>query len=208
MRTSTKVWVIVALLASVSPLAAQRPRAERPGAGRDGMDRMGPMGRMGLRGMGEARSLERVIGIALERRDSLGLSAEQMDGLEALRADVEQRNAELRQQMEQVHEETASKRAEVRERMRGLMETVRTERRAFRARFDEILTDEQREGLAPVLRGQRATRRRDGLRRPPGPGRRGPALGRGRLGPVARAYQQGWRDGLRAGARFGGRPRR
>ncbi len=89
MRTSTKVWVIVALLASVSPLAAQRPRAERPGAGRDGMDRMGP------RGLGEARSLERVIGIALERRDSLGLSAEQMDGLEALRADVEQRNAEL-----------------------------------------------------------------------------------------------------------------
>ena len=80
--------------------------------------------------------------------------------------------------------------------MRGLMETVRTERRTFRARFDEILTDEQREGLAPVLRGQRATRRRDGLRRPPGPGRRGPALVRGRLGPVARAYQQGWRDGL------------
>lgn len=95
MRTSTKVWVIVALLASVSPLAAQRPRAERHGAGRDGMDRMGPMGRMGPRGMGEARSVERVIGIALERRDSLGLSAEQMDGLEALRADVEQRNAEL-----------------------------------------------------------------------------------------------------------------
>jgi hypothetical protein len=161
--------------------------------------------------VGETPPLQRLIGLALERRDSLGLSAEQVEGLEALSADVERSGARIREQVDQARADTTGDRRAQMERVRAVLESMRGERQAQRERFEQLLTQEQRDGLRPLLRGQRANRP-DGLRRPPrGPGRRGAAigmrgLGRGPVlgGPLARAYREGLRDGVRAGARFGG----
>jgi hypothetical protein len=201
-KTKTVVFgLMVAALTIAGPLAAQRPG--RPG--------MGP-GMSGVPGRGEGPGLERLIALALERRDSLGISSEQVAGLEALRAEVERSNATIRDQMEAARADSVGDRRATMERMRGLVESTRAERQAQRERFEQLLSQDQRERLRPLLRRERAGRP-DGLRRTVrGPGRRGGAIGargfgRGFApgGPVARAYREGLRDGFRAGAR-GRRP--
>jgi hypothetical protein len=194
MKKKATFLLLLAALALVGPLSAQRPG---PGMG------LGP-GRGGQR-------LERLIGLALERRDSLALSADQVEGLEALRSEIEQSDAALRAQMEQARADTTVERSELRERMRTMMEQARAERSAQSERFEQLLTQEQRERLRPLLRGPRSGRP-DGFRRGPrGPGGPGPAAigargrgpGFGAPGPVAQAYREGVRDGLHP--RVGGR---
>jgi hypothetical protein len=194
MRKWRRVVLVMAALTAASPAAAQRPGRGGPGTGPG----TGP-GRLG-----DTPPLERLIGLALERRDSLALTAEQVRGLESLRAEVEQSGARIREQMEALRADTAGERRARAEALRPVMEAARTERQAQRARWEELLTQDQRDRLRPLLRGERA-RRPDGLRRPRGPrgggaaiGRRGPARAPG--GPLARAYREGRRDGARAGA--------
>jgi len=197
MTKRTTFLTLLTALAVASPLSGQRPGPGRPGTG------MGP----GRGGPG----LERLIGLALERRDSLALTADQVDGLAALRAEVERTEAAVRDQMEQARADTTVERSELRERMRTVMEQTGAERAAQRERFDQLLTQEQRERLRPLLRGSRSGRP-DGFRRGPrGPGRRGAgAIGARGFGPrfgapglVARAYREGVRDGLRPRGRWG-----
>jgi hypothetical protein len=203
----TKRFVFGMMMAALwvaGPLAAQRPG--RPG--------MGP-GMNAVPARGEGPGLERLITLALERRDSLGITSEQVAGLEALRAEVERGNTALRERMEAARGDSAGDRRAARERMRGVVESTRAEREAQRERFEQLLSQEQRDLLRPMLRGGRAGP--DGLRRPArGAGRRGAAIGARGFGPgfgpgltpggpVARAYREGLRDGLRAGAR-GGQP--
>ena len=184
MKSWTTVWVAAAVLAFAAPVAGQRPdggRAGGPGVDRPGVEHAGPrgrmhggrMGRMDERGRPGPGGMDRLIGAALEQRDSLALTPDQVGALEALRTDLSRRNGELREQMEAARAEAGDDRETMRERMQGFMETVRTEREAFRSRFDEILTEPQRERLPELLRGRRGGPGRDGARRPPGGGRRG-----------------------------------
>ena len=205
--------VVAALLLAV-PAAAQRPGPGSPD---------GP-GRARGRDVGGAPPLERSVGLALEGRDSLGLSGEQVQQLEALRTEIRDETTALRDQMRELREEALGDRGAVRERMAEFQERARELREGQRGRFDDILSQEQRDRLGELMR-------RSGPRRPDGRGRGG-ARGRGfrpgagpdpggtgggrpLLGAVGRrfggggsemrAYLQGLRDGLSAGARFRGR---
>ena len=86
--------VVAALLLAV-PAAAQRPGPGSPD---------GP-GRARGRDVGGAPPLERSVGLALEGRDSLGLSGEQVQQLEALRTEIRDENTALRDQMRELREE-------------------------------------------------------------------------------------------------------
>ncbi len=211
-KTHTIALLTMTALAMAAPLSAQRPGPARPGAG------LGPGSSLGGRGMGPR--LERVIALALERRDTLELSTDQIRELEELRSEIDRSEADLREQAELLREEAGDDREQIRERMRELMESGREAREAQRERYEQVLTRDQRDRLAPLirrrLRGQRAgpgpQRFRDGPRGPAG--RRGAGIGRDRFGggfgpaSMAQAYLQGWRDGVRAGARRGGGMRR
>jgi hypothetical protein len=164
--------VLAALLLAL-PVAAQRPGPGSPG---------GP-GRGQVRGVGGTPPIERAIGLALERRDSLRLSGEQVQQLEALRTDTQEENTDLRDQMQ-----------ELREGQQG--------------RLDDILSQEQRDRLGELMRHSRSRHPDDRGRGARGRGFRSGAGRFGGSGPEMRAYLQGLRDGLRAGARFrGGRGR-
>lgn len=211
-KTHTIALLAMTALALASPLSAQRPGPARPGIG------PGPSSPLGERGMGPR--LERVIVLALERRDTLELSTDQIRALEELRSELDQSEADLREQAEMLREEAGADGEEIRERMRELMESVREAREAQRERYEQILTRDQQDRLAPLirrqLRGQRAGRGPQRFRdRPRGPaGRRGLGMGLDRFGggfeaaQIAQAYLQGWRDGVRVGARRAGGLRR
>ena len=176
--------------------------------------------------MGGAPRIERAIGLALERRDSLRLSGDQVQQLEALRTDMREENTDLRDQMQELREEALGDRGAVRDRMAEFQAKARELREGQQGRFDDILSQEQRDRLGELMR-RSGPRRPDGRGRgargggfrpgsEPGPGGTGggrpmvgafgPRFGGG--GPEMRAYLQGLRDGLRAGVRFrGGRGR-
>ena len=181
---------MVAALLLALPVAAQRPEPGSPsGPGRG----QGP-------GRGGAPSIERAIGLALEQGDSLRLSGEQVQQLEALRTGLREENTELRDQMRALREDAAGDRDAVRERMEDFRARAGELREGRQERFDDILSQEQRDRLGELMRRSRPSRP-DGC----GRGAQGRGFRRGDGGPEMRAYLQGLRDGLRAGARFQGR---
>ena len=192
---NTTVGTLLAALLVAVPTAAQRPGPGAP-------------------------PIER----ALERRDSLGLSGEQVQQLEALRTEMREENTALRDQMRELRDDTLGDRGAVRDRMAEFRTQARELREGQRGRFDDILSQEQRDRLGELMRrsgarrpdgrGQRGARGR-GFRPGAGPGLGGTGGGRPMVGavgrrfqgggPEMRAYLQGLRDGLRAGAQFRGR---
>ena len=181
---------MVAALLLALPVAAQRPGPGSPG---------GP-GRAQGPGRGGARSIETAIDLALEQGDSLRLSGEQVQQLEALRTGLREENTELREQMRALREDAAGDRDAVRERMEEFRARAGELRDGLQERFDDILSQEQSDRLGELMRRSRP-RRPDGR----GRGTQGRGFRRGDGGPEMRAYIQGLRDGLRAGARFQGR---
>ena len=189
---------LLAALLLALPVAAQRPGPGSPGGPARGQ----------VRGVGGAPPIERAIGIALERRDSLRLSGEQVQQLEALRTDIQEENADLRDQMQELREEAVGDRGALRERMEDFRAKVRELGEGQQGRLDDILSQDQRDRLGELMRRSRPLRPDDRGWRARDRGLRS-GVGRfGGGGPEMRAYLQGLRDGLRAGARFwGGRGR-
>lgn len=185
--------VLAALLLAL-PIAAQRPGPGSPG---------GP-GRGQVRGVGGAQPIGRAIGIALERRDLLRLSGEQVQQLQALRTDMQEESVDLRDQMQELREEAVRDRGTVRERMEDFRAKARELREGQQGRFDDILSQDQRDRLGELMWSSRPPRLDDRGRGARGRGFRSGAGRFGGGGPEMRAYLQGLRDGLRAGARFRG----
>jgi hypothetical protein len=189
----TRGTLLAALLLAL-PVAAQRPWArlarwtgKGPGAGRGrrASDREGDRYR-------------------LERRDSLRLSGEQVQQLEALRTDMQEGNADLRDQMQELREEAVRDRGAVRERMEDFRAKARELREGQQGRLDDILSQDQRDRLGELMWRSRPPRPDDRGRGARGRGFRSGAGRFGGGGLEMRAYLQGLRDGLRAGARFRG----
>src|SRR5688572_12396587 len=109
----TIAWTLALALLVSAPATAQRPGG--PG-GRAPGDRPGMM-------RGPA-GVERAVELALERRDSLGLSADQVQRREAFKGELERSRTELREEMERAREQSDD-RAEVRERMEERMRAAR-----------------------------------------------------------------------------------
>lgn len=192
------VGAVLAALLLALPIAAQRPGPGSPG---------GP-GRGQARGVGGAPPIDRAIGIALERRDLLRLSGEQVQQLEALRTDIQEENADLRDQMQELREEVVRDRGTVRERMEDFRAKARELREGQQGRLEDILSQDQRDRIGELMWRSRPARPDDRGRGVRGRGFRSGAGLFGGGGPEMRAYLQGLRDGLRAGARFrGGRGR-
>ena len=202
---------VVAALLLVAPAAAQRPGSGAPDE----------PGRVRGQDLGGAPPIERSLGIALERRDSLGLSGEQVQQLEALRTEIREENSDLRDQMRELRDGALGDRGAVRDRMVEFREQARELREGRQGRFDDILSQEQRDRLGELMRRSRPRHpdgrgrggaRGRGFRSGVGPGPGGTGGGRpmvgafgrrfGGGGPEMRAYLEGLRDGLRAGARF------
>lgn len=200
-RTLARALAIAVV--AVTPVAAQRTGPDGPGAGR---------GRGGGQGMG----VEAIIEAALARRDSLALSPEQVDALEALREEARGVEAAMRERMAALRAEPPADRAAARESMEGFRQEAGEARRLQRERLGEILSREQRERLRASMGagpgGRSGLRRSEGRGRGPG-ALRGPGArpGRGASGFVparraaARAYRRGVVDGLRIAARAGDR---
>ena len=180
---------VLAALLLAAPAAAQRPG---PGS-QDGPGRFRGQDR------GGALPIERSVGIALERRDSLGLSSEQIEQLEALEAEIREGIAGRRERMQELREGARGDRAAARERMADFREEEGELREVQRGRLDDVLSQEQSDRLGELMRRSRS-------RRPEGRGRgaRDRGIRQGSGGTEMRAYLQGFRDGVRAGARFGG----
>ncbi|HEX7120661.1 MAG TPA: Spy/CpxP family protein refolding chaperone [Longimicrobiales bacterium] len=177
MRRIHRTLVVLSLAVSPAALGAQTPEPVR---GEDARRMIGhdPISRL------------------LAERESLGLTADQVARLEAIRSRLEAENrphrerlrearaefrAERRErldaltpaQRDSLRERRAARRAEVRERMEALRPTLRQlreNRRAALAEARAVLTDEQRERLRE-LRAERAAERGD---RPHRRGGRGP----------------------------------
>ena len=177
--------MVFALLLAL-PVAAQRPGPGSPGGPGRGQ---GP-------GRGGAPSIEREVDIALEQGDSIRLSEEQVQQLEALRTGFREKNTELREHMWALREDAAGDRDAVRERMEEFRARAGDLREGLQERFNDIISQEKRDRLGEFMRRSR---------RPDGRGTQGRGFRRGDGGLEMRAYIQGLRDGLRAGARFQGR---
>ena len=180
--------LVVALLLA-APAAAQRPGPGSPGE----------PGRFRGRDLDGEPPIERSVGLALERRDSLQLTDEQVQQLEALRTEMRDRSTDLRDQMRDLRENAGGDRGAVRDRMEEFRAQALELREGQRGRFEDILSQEQRDQLGELM--QRSRSRRPEAR---GRGARDQGVRRGAGGPQIRAYLQGLRDGLQAGARFGG----
>ena len=105
MNTTVGTLLVAALLVAV-PTAAQRPGPGAP-------------------------PIER----ALERRDSLGLSGEQVQQLEALRTEMREENTALRDQMRELRDDTLGDRGAVRDRMAEFRTQARELREGQRGTF-------------------------------------------------------------------------
>ena len=162
----TMAWTLIAAVLIAAPAAAQRP------------DAMGPGRTLGGPAMGEA-PITWMVELALERRNSLGLVDEQVRSLEAMKTDLGQVNAQLREDMAALREDAAGDRGVMRDRMQAFRENVRDARVAQRERFDDILSEQQRDRLAAMMRPRRGVEAR------PGPDGRRPDVGRRRPGPGA-----------------------
>jgi hypothetical protein len=194
----TIAGMLAAMILIAAPAAAQRPGPGGRGAG----DRPEMMG--GPAGLGRA------VDLALSRRDSLALSGDQVQRLEAFKAELERNRTAMREELEQARADAGGDRAQIRERMEALQERMRAAREDERERFEGILTEPQRERLQQLSRQDR--RRGPGGADGPGRrGRRGPGGGagfqRGALGaafgpgPGAAGFGRG--AGLGRGAGFG-----
>ena len=175
----TRTRQAIVALAAAALLAG--PAAAQQGQGRgQGQDVRGEWAGPGSR----ARN---PVSMLLQRREDLGLTAEQVTRLEAIQTRVERENAPRIQQLRAVlgdrdpRELTTEERAELRERMRAL-DPVRDEiRQTNRAAMDEaraILTDEQQTRIRQVMRRRPGPDGRPGMRGP----RRGPWQGAGQGG--------------------------
>lgn len=191
----TIVWAFVAALLA-TPVAAQQPGG--PGRGPDGRQD-GPMGGPGMQG---PAGIERIIDLAIERRDSLKLSNDQVTKLRDFKADLGKRREDLRAQLDEARQDANGDRQAMRERMQGLRQKVQAGREEERKRFEGILSEEQRgrlQALAPRGRGGRGGQ--------PGRGdRAGAGARRGAMAPDGPAF--GPPGGMRfrggpAGPRFG-----
>lgn len=174
MRAPMIVLALGLLAAPANSLVAQGPQ----GAGRGGPG--GPVAAL------------------LENRAELGLSAEQVTRLEAIRAELDRKNQPVQEQLRQLRgdlprerpsaaptpEQRESFRAQ-REQARPLMEQMRANAREAAEQARAVLTDQQRGRAESLLRDRRGARGdeargqrggRDG--RGSGMGRRGPGGGR------------------------------
>lgn len=181
----TIAWTLAAVLLTAAPAAGQRPGPGGPGGRGQGGGPGMPVGQAGI---------ERIVDLALERLDSLALSAEQVNKLEDLSADL----GKSREQMQELHEKMLSTREDE------------------RAKLEEILSEPQRARLQELTRrvGLRGPRGQGGdPAGPGGPGRGGRGAGGRRdaaMGPgfgpgaafAADGYRRGYRAGLQAARRF------
>jgi hypothetical protein len=168
-----------ALVILPAALSAQDRRAEPRGR----MDMPGRMGMMGERG-NPARSL-------IERRDEIGLHAEQVSRLEELARSLDETRAAMRGQMQAMREaggDRLAMTAEHRQAMQAWRDRMAESGRAMNEGIRSTLTEEQRQKVGPRLRGQaRQTGPRMRARTPRGPRAPGaPALAPRRTrGPLA-----------------------
>lgn len=155
-----KRWIgLTAMVLALVPVAAS-------GQGRG--DRMpgGPM--MGGGGMNP-------IGMLLEQREEIGLTADQVTRLEALQAEWQRVADPTMERMRELRQELNDDRREMMEAARPMMENLREVTRSTMDQAMELLTDEQR----AELREQRREMRPGPPGGQGGPGMRGPRGGGG-----------------------------
>ncbi len=141
-----RVWTLV-LLALVSVAGASGVEAQGPG-GRGGQGQAG--GGMMMADLG------RVLEVALQNRETLGFSGEEVERLSELRVDVDRALEPHRQELDVLRGGGGRGGAEGarggnRDAMRTVMQRVQEVTAPHRARFDEITTPAQREALLPLL---------------------------------------------------------
>jgi hypothetical protein len=140
-----------------------------------------------------AGGIERVVDLALERRDSLRLSADQVKKLQDFKTDLGKQRDELREQMDKARKDSNGDRDKMREEMQDFREKMQKSRDDQRKKFEGILSDAQRKQLQAMMPrdgGRQGGRRRQAgragfqrgaMRAPGAPG----------FGPGARGFGRG-----------------
>jgi hypothetical protein len=131
------------------------------------------------------------VAVILENREALDLTAQQVSELEAIQAEIKSASETLSVEMEAFRQQMRSdevSREEAREVRTQWQRRGQELMAPYQERIHDLLTEEQQTRLEPIMREQMRRGRRGGG--PGGSGGPGAAMGR--------AYQDGFRAGLRA----------